>query len=168
MRQLTEKSTKDAAAVKAITVITILYLPTTVVAVSKTQLVYVCAANEVQSFFSTQFVFQDNNSNGKPTLSLADNWWLYVAISVPLTITTISIWYAWISWPWRIINYWRAQFPKRSDSHEEPGTEKTRSTRQASDVMSTEHQISQRTFHFRPRQSLENTTTTSRKFYNQV
>lgn len=34
MRQLTEKGTNDAAAVKAITVITILYLPTSVVAVS--------------------------------------------------------------------------------------------------------------------------------------
>jgi hypothetical protein len=34
MRRLTEKGTRDASAVKAITVITILYLPTTVVAVS--------------------------------------------------------------------------------------------------------------------------------------
>ena len=34
MRRLTEKATRDAAAMKAITVITILYLPTTVVAVS--------------------------------------------------------------------------------------------------------------------------------------
>lgn len=34
MRALTEKGTKDAAAVKVITLITILFLPTTVVAVS--------------------------------------------------------------------------------------------------------------------------------------
>jgi hypothetical protein len=33
MRMLTEKGTKDAAAVKVITLITIVYLPTTVVSV---------------------------------------------------------------------------------------------------------------------------------------
>jgi len=36
MRRLTEKSTKDAAAVKVLTIITLVYLPTTVVSVSVT------------------------------------------------------------------------------------------------------------------------------------
>lgn len=34
MRRLTEKSTKDAAAVKVLTIITLVYLPATVVCVS--------------------------------------------------------------------------------------------------------------------------------------
>lgn len=34
MRKLTEKSTKDAAAVKVLTIITLIYLPATVVSVS--------------------------------------------------------------------------------------------------------------------------------------
>ncbi len=36
MRKLTEKSTQDAAAVKVLTIITLIYLPTTVVLVSNT------------------------------------------------------------------------------------------------------------------------------------
>jgi hypothetical protein len=40
MKLLTEKATKDAAAVKVITIITIVYLPTTVVAVSRAFLVH--------------------------------------------------------------------------------------------------------------------------------
>ncbi|KAH8749439.1 hypothetical protein BGZ57DRAFT_861392 [Hyaloscypha finlandica] len=82
MRLLSEKSTKDAAAVKVITLITIVFLPTTVVA----------------GFFSTQFVRQSEDGR---TLILTDNWWIIAAISLPLTAFTIAIWYCWIRFPWQ-------------------------------------------------------------------
>ncbi|KAH8599933.1 hypothetical protein B0O99DRAFT_346235 [Bisporella sp. PMI_857] len=83
MRALTEKGTKDAAAVKVITLITITFLPTTV----------------VTGFFSTQFVKQSDNGR---LLELTDNWWLIVVVSLPLTLMIIFIWYCWINWTkWR-------------------------------------------------------------------
>ncbi|KAI9642073.1 hypothetical protein NHQ30_009944 [Ciborinia camelliae] len=71
-----ERSTKDAAAVKILTVITLVYLPTTIVA----------------NFFSTEFV--QTNDNGHMTLT--SNWWLLVAISIPLTAFTIILWWSWV------------------------------------------------------------------------
>ncbi|KAJ8067309.1 hypothetical protein OCU04_004664 [Sclerotinia nivalis] len=76
MHQLTERSTKDAAAVKILTVITLVYLPTTIVA----------------NFFSTEFV--QTNDSGHMTLT--SNWWLLAAISLPLTAFTIILWWTWV------------------------------------------------------------------------
>ncbi|TVY44398.1 hypothetical protein LSUB1_G002055, partial [Lachnellula subtilissima] len=76
MRGLAEKSTRDAAAVKILTVITLIYLPTTIVA----------------NFFSTQFV--QTNDSGHMTLT--SNAWLLAAIAVPLTIFTVMLWWTWV------------------------------------------------------------------------
>ncbi|KAF4629509.1 hypothetical protein G7Y89_g8640 [Cudoniella acicularis] len=82
MRMLTEKSTNDAAAVKVITLITIVFLPTTV----------------VSGFFSTQFVHPSEDGH---SLDVLENWWIIAAISIPLTIITFAIWYCWIRFPWQ-------------------------------------------------------------------
>jgi Mg2+ and Co2+ transporter CorA len=72
MRNLTEKATKDSSAIKIITIITVFFLPATVVA----------------SFFSTQFVSISTNN-----LVLSTKWWIYFAITGPLTILTLLVWY---------------------------------------------------------------------------
>ncbi|KAF4626596.1 hypothetical protein G7Y89_g11562 [Cudoniella acicularis] len=71
------RSTRDAAAVKILTIITLIYLPTTIVA----------------NFFSTQFVQKGDNGQ----MQVADNVWLLAAISIPLTVLTIVIWWFWVS-----------------------------------------------------------------------
>ncbi|KAM3076430.1 hypothetical protein ACMFMG_007246 [Clarireedia jacksonii] len=76
MHQLTEKSTKDAAAVKILTVITLIYLPTTIVA----------------NFFSTQFVRTSDTGH----MTLTGNAWILAAVSVPLTAVTIMLWWIWV------------------------------------------------------------------------
>ena len=96
IRKLTEKSTKDAAAVKVLTMITLIYLPATVVSV--------CPSIESnlnvglmtwQNFFSTEFVSQKQQSSGSMEVVVSSNAWLFAAISVPLTLCTILIWWAW-------------------------------------------------------------------------
>ncbi|KAL9119693.1 MAG: hypothetical protein Q9187_003752 [Circinaria calcarea] len=74
MRGLTEKSTQDAAAVKVLTVITLVYLPATV------------------NFFSTQFVKQQTEGQLTKVVVLS-NAWLFAAISVPLTAGTLFTWW---------------------------------------------------------------------------
>ena len=76
MHRLTERSTQDAATVKVLTILTLIYLPTTV----------------VSNFFSTSFV--GNSSNGNITVS--SDWWIFAASSVPLTVLTLYIWWVWM------------------------------------------------------------------------
>ncbi|KAF8849338.1 hypothetical protein BDZ45DRAFT_732300 [Acephala macrosclerotiorum] len=76
MSHLAEKSTKDAAAVKILTVITLIYLPFTIVA----------------NFFSTQFVQTQQDGH----LHLATNVWLLAVIAIPLTAITIGLWWTWV------------------------------------------------------------------------
>ncbi|KAF7889981.1 uncharacterized protein EAF02_002396 [Botrytis sinoallii] len=76
MHHLTERSTKDAAAVKILTIITLVYLPTTIVA----------------NFFSTQFVQTSDNGH----MTITENSWILAAISIPLTALTIFLWWAWV------------------------------------------------------------------------
>ncbi|KAH8590924.1 hypothetical protein B0O99DRAFT_633823 [Bisporella sp. PMI_857] len=76
MHQLTERSTKDAAAVKILTIIMLIYLPFTLVA----------------NFFSTQFVATNDDGHMK----LAENVWLLAAIAIPFTIFTLMLWAGWV------------------------------------------------------------------------
>jgi len=75
MIHLTGRSTKDAATVKVLTIIGLVYLPTSI----------------VTNFFSTQFV-QTNDSGH---LHVSPNVWFLAAIAIPLTIVTIATWWLW-------------------------------------------------------------------------
>ncbi|KAG8534358.1 uncharacterized protein KY384_001202 [Bacidia gigantensis] len=92
MRRLVEKSTQDAAAVKVLTVITLIFLPATV----------------VSNFFSSEFV-TTNSRKDVNTVVLTSNAWLFAAISVPLTLVTLFIWWAWIKLQGRSSMKWTNQ-----------------------------------------------------------
>ncbi|KAJ8110297.1 hypothetical protein OPT61_g6826 [Boeremia exigua] len=81
MRQLTEKSSRDSSSMRILTIITMIYLPCTI----------------VSNFFSTQFVNQIQLDTGGLTLQYAQNTWLFFAISIPLTAFTILVWFLWVS-----------------------------------------------------------------------
>jgi hypothetical protein len=67
MHDLTQKATQDAAAVKVLTILTLIYLPATV----------------VSNFFSASFV----STNGNQNIVVLSDWWIFVASSVPLDVT---------------------------------------------------------------------------------
>ncbi|KAH7359966.1 hypothetical protein BKA66DRAFT_573713 [Pyrenochaeta sp. MPI-SDFR-AT-0127] len=81
MRQLAEKSSHDSSSVRILTIITMIYLPCTI----------------VSNFFSTQFVSSKELDTGDTKLEYTTNAWLFFAISVPLTIITILVWYLWVN-----------------------------------------------------------------------
>jgi hypothetical protein len=76
MHRLTEKATQDAAAVKVLTIMTMIYLPATV----------------VSNFFSTSFV----STVGNDHIVVLSDWWIFIATSVPLTLITLYIWLVWM------------------------------------------------------------------------
>jgi hypothetical protein len=78
MRLLTQKSTQDAAAVKVLTILTLIYLPATV----------------VSNFFSTSFVKAASGDQGH--IAVSNDWWIFPAVFVPLTILTLFVWYVWM------------------------------------------------------------------------
>lgn len=90
MHDLTKKSTQDAAAVKVLTILTLIYLPVTV----------------VSNFFSTSFVNSETSSGGGSYIVVSNEWWILVASAVPLTLLTLYIWYVWMriqaygKYPW--------------------------------------------------------------------
>jgi hypothetical protein len=86
-----KRSTKDAAAVKILTVITLIYLPFTIVAVRNPLAVHWIQLMASKNFFSTQFV-QTNNGQ----LNVTRNAWLLAAVAVPLTVVTIGLWACWV------------------------------------------------------------------------
>ncbi|CZR68126.1 uncharacterized protein PAC_18025 [Phialocephala subalpina] len=86
---LTERSTKYAAAVKILTVITLVYLPTTIVAVSYSLPHKYTNLTSGKNFFSTQLVQTQDDGY----LKVSKNAWLLAEISIPLTFLTILLWW---------------------------------------------------------------------------
>lgn len=50
----------------------------------------------VQNFFSTQFVGQEQEAGGSNKVVVSSNAWLFAAVSVPLTIATLVVWWLWV------------------------------------------------------------------------
>ena len=110
LNALQERSTQDNAAVKVLTIIGLVYLPTTIVAVSFSSMLD-SRLTRLQNFFSTQFV-QTNPNSGE--IQISKHAWLLAAIAVPLTIVTIVIWWLWAYWkPMQILKtVWQVRFPQ--------------------------------------------------------
>lgn len=49
----------------------------------------------LQSFYSTVFVNQTDTGAGGHNLEYMENSWLFFAVSIPLTLFTIILWYTW-------------------------------------------------------------------------
>lgn len=54
-------------------------------------------ANMFQNFYSTQFVEQKELPSGGTKLEYTQNAYIFFAISVPLTLFTIFVWYVWVN-----------------------------------------------------------------------
>ena len=86
MHELTKTSVQDAAAIKVLTTMTLIYLPTTV----------------VSNFFLTSFVGKDLSPQGSGQIIVYSDWWIFAAVSVPLTFVTLYVWWAtaYKTYPW--------------------------------------------------------------------
>lgn len=88
MLLLTRKSVDDNATVRVVTVCTLIYLP----------------ASFTASFFGMNFFNQSNSSQ----FEISPRFWVYVAITVPLTVVTIGAWYLY-----------KLQYDRKKNSDEE-------------------------------------------------
>jgi Mg2+ and Co2+ transporter CorA len=97
MRKLAERSAQDSAKITVLTILTLTYLPLTV----------------VSNFFSTSFVGTDADH-----IFVTDDWWLLVVTSLPLTLLTFYVWWVWseISAHGNYPSWWPPPWIKRDDS----------------------------------------------------
>ena len=72
-----KQAAADAAAVKGLTIIAAIFLPTTV----------------VLNFFSASFIETRDHS-----FALVGRWWLFAAVAAPLTVVTIALWAIWMQY----------------------------------------------------------------------
>jgi hypothetical protein len=94
MHELAEKNTQDAAAVTVLTILTLIYLPVTV----------------LSNFFSTSFVGMAPSSSH---IFVTKDWWILLATSLPLTALTLYVWWIWMRikaysiypWWWSVGNF---------------------------------------------------------------
>ena len=85
--RLAETTTRDTAAVKWITYLTLLYLPGSFVAVSSKIYTLVSLANDgdQKSIYGMNlFAFNQQTMN----IMIADDFWIYIATWIPLTLLT--------------------------------------------------------------------------------
>ncbi|KAF2833642.1 hypothetical protein CC86DRAFT_400258 [Ophiobolus disseminans] len=95
-RQLAEKSSRDSTSVRILTIITLIYLPCHRRLGEYSTIAYpVISSSLSQSFYSTQFVDQTEHPGGGHSLEYTENAWLFFAVTIPLTLFTIVVWYTW-------------------------------------------------------------------------
>jgi hypothetical protein len=99
MIKLTVRNQNDKIGIQ--TIISLVYLPTTIVAVSVLPFPVRLRLRKVKNFFSTQFVHTSESGD----MHVSAEAWLLAAIAVPLTIVTILAWWLW--------SYGQFSFPPR-------------------------------------------------------
>lgn len=77
----------DSRAMKLIAFLTLVFLP----------------ATSVASIFSTPFFDVDWQTSEAQVLQTAKSFWVFWAVALPLTLSGILFYFAWVNWPFRIV-----------------------------------------------------------------
>jgi hypothetical protein len=104
--QIGEEAKREASAMKAIAVVTMTFLPATFVSVSIPVSTYwllsvhVWLARPVaQTIFGNNFFsFEPGRDAGRSSFAVSRQFWIYWALSVPLTVATLALWFWWSRW----------------------------------------------------------------------
>ncbi|KIW63289.1 hypothetical protein, variant [Phialophora macrospora] len=90
MIRLARASRSDSNTMKAITILTMVFLPAT----------FVCSLFSTGFFDFTAAADEDGSNLGAThrTMRIAGQFWIYFAVAVPLTILVLSICAAWLQW----------------------------------------------------------------------
>lgn len=104
--QIGEEAKREASAMKAIAVVTMTFLPAIFVSVSCPVflywLIYVHAGLTRpvgQTIFGTNFFsFQPDRDAEQSSFAVSRRFWIYWALSIPLTVATLALWFWWSRW----------------------------------------------------------------------
>jgi hypothetical protein len=118
--QISESARSDNGIMKTIAIVGLLYLPGTFVSVSdiSSPLYLSISSRACQGLFGMNFFqFNRNIESGVQTWTVSEKFWLYWAITCPLTIATALIWatgHYWHPVKQQFTSLWAYQWRKRS------------------------------------------------------
>lgn len=92
-----KKATLDGRTLKTITILTLIYLPATFVAVSINAETFESKIDRVKTLLGTQYIHIDPIP-GQFTISIASEMWVFGILTIALLLMTIGI---WLFWEWR-------------------------------------------------------------------
>ncbi|KDR76473.1 hypothetical protein GALMADRAFT_225529 [Galerina marginata CBS 339.88] len=99
--QLTSKiavsSQRDSSAMITMAAVTMFFLPGTFVSVIIQSSIWqtLVLIQITQAFFSMVFFNSQTNTAGKTSFYVAPQWWIFPAVTIPLTICVFVIWMIW-------------------------------------------------------------------------
>ena len=98
--RINEAVQRDSAAMKTVAILTLTFLPATYVSVSRLEIFFSRSLRHwlisFQSVFSMSFFNFSPSSDGRHgKWFVSDSFWLYWAVSFPLTLVTIASWLSW-------------------------------------------------------------------------
>ena len=100
--QMAKESSRDNEMMKTITVVTMIYLPATFVAVCILSIHVIpgllTGTQTLMSMGIFDFYFPDGASIMEAGLRISPKGWVYAAITVPLTFTTFLLACLWMRW----------------------------------------------------------------------
>ncbi|RMY93428.1 hypothetical protein D0861_01936 [Hortaea werneckii] len=95
--QIAELARADSVSMKGISILGLVFLPGTFVSVgtSLTYSIKTAYADALQALFGMNFFDLAQNHQGQYVLAVSSNFWLYWAVTVPLTLGTVLLWQLW-------------------------------------------------------------------------
>jgi hypothetical protein len=127
MKNIATLTLRDSSAMKSIALLTMVFLPSTAIAVSTHLLSNHNIANLLpiyQSIFSISSFFQAS-ADGSGLL-VSDKFWIFWVVSLPITFVVVVIWVAWTQRK-EIVEYvadWRRRRHENAVSKPQPDSEK--------------------------------------------
>ena len=90
-RKLAEASTHDSSSMKAIAVLTMVFLPSTAVAVCRFP-----DRSWKKTLINSQTIFSMGPFFDSGSFAVSSNFWLYWVVSVPTTLIVLLVWQIWL------------------------------------------------------------------------
>ena len=95
--EIAEETKRDSSAMKTLALITIVFLPTTAVAVSILTHWLLAMLKHLQTIFSMGTFFDTNTGDGGDQVKTSPQFWIFWCVAIPLTLGTLMIWILWIN-----------------------------------------------------------------------
>jgi hypothetical protein len=90
LTKVSTQSYKDSRMLKALTIVATMYLPATFLAVCWAYFQWFSTTNIRQTVFSSNLVQTESKPNGETHMVLASQFWIFVAVALPLMLTTFA------------------------------------------------------------------------------
>ena len=95
-KTLAMSSKRDSSAMKTLALLSMVFLPGTAIAVRIYNIIFMNVTDIKQSFFAMPFFNMTVDVTGNTSLETRPQFWIYWAITIPLTLLILALWIVWL------------------------------------------------------------------------